>query len=166
MPHVKDSFGYNNKIERMGWFWNGRGWYSFTDRGLVYFRMNLKMKKPTLCCFTWIVFVELNFTIAFLLIRKTWDDWFDSKVGEDRGILVMRGMILKGGGGRGVDTPLWTNVSHILRWWWWRSPQLDPWWTISRLDILSLYSNENVFCELIFLQYFHAFMSGLLVSGF
>ena len=28
-------------------------------------------KKPTLCCcFTWIVFIELNFTVAFLLIRK------------------------------------------------------------------------------------------------
>ena len=31
-------------------------------------------KKPTLCCcFTWILFIELNFTVAFLLIRKTWD---------------------------------------------------------------------------------------------
>ena len=39
----------------------------------MYFRVNLKMKKPTLCCcFTWIVFIELNFTVAFLLIRKTW----------------------------------------------------------------------------------------------
>ena len=37
----------------------------------IYFRVNLKMKKPTLCCcFTWIVFIELNFTVAFLLIRK------------------------------------------------------------------------------------------------
>ena len=43
----------------------------------MYFRVNLKMKKPTLCCcFTWIVFIELNFTVAFLLIRKTWDDGF------------------------------------------------------------------------------------------
>ena len=34
-------------------------------------RVNLKIKKPTLCCcFTWIVFIELNFTVAFLLIRK------------------------------------------------------------------------------------------------
>ena len=41
----------------------------------MYFRVNLKMKKPTLCCcFTWIVFIKLNFTVAFLLIRKTWDD--------------------------------------------------------------------------------------------
>ena len=40
--------------------------------------------KPTLCCcFTWIVFIELNFTVAFLLIRKTWDDRFAGKVGGD-----------------------------------------------------------------------------------
>ena len=32
----------------------------------------LKMKKTTLCCcFTWIVFIELNFTVAFLLITKS-----------------------------------------------------------------------------------------------
>ena len=32
------------------------------------------MKKSTLCsCFTWIAFVELNFTAAFLLIKKTLD---------------------------------------------------------------------------------------------
>ena len=48
----------------------------------MYFRVNLKMKKPMLCCcFTWIVFIELNFTVAFLLIRKTWDDRFVGKVG-------------------------------------------------------------------------------------
>ena len=48
----------------------------------MYFRVNLKMKKPALCCcFTWIVFIELNFTVAFLLKRKTWDDRFASKVG-------------------------------------------------------------------------------------
>ena len=47
----------------------------------MYFRVNLKMKKPTLCCcFTWIVFIELNFTVAFLLIRKTWDDRFAGKL--------------------------------------------------------------------------------------
>ena len=41
------------------------------------------MKKPTLlCCFTWIVFIELNFTVAFLLIWKTWDDQFAGKVGD------------------------------------------------------------------------------------
>ena len=48
----------------------------------MYFRVNLKMEKPTLCCcFTWIVFIELNFTVAFLLIWKTWDDGFAGKVG-------------------------------------------------------------------------------------
>ena len=52
---VKDSFGYNKEIERIG--------------------KTLKMEKPVLCvCFTWIVFIELNFTVAFLIIRKTWDD--------------------------------------------------------------------------------------------
>ena len=32
------------------------------------------MKKPALlcCCFIWMVFIEFNFTVAFLLIRKTW----------------------------------------------------------------------------------------------
>ena len=46
------------------------------------------MKKPTLCfCFTWIVFIELNFTVALLLIRKTWDDRFVSKV---RGWEILR----------------------------------------------------------------------------
>ena len=40
------------------------------------------MKKPTLCCcFTWIVFIELNFTVVFLLIQKTWDEGFAGKVG-------------------------------------------------------------------------------------
>ena len=39
----------------------------------MHFRVNLKMKKQTLCCcFTWIVFIKLNFTVAFLLINKTW----------------------------------------------------------------------------------------------
>ena len=41
------------------------------------------MKKPTLCCyFTKILFIELNFKVAFLLIRIAWDDWFAGKVGE------------------------------------------------------------------------------------
>ena len=40
------------------------------------------MKKSTLfCCFTWIVFIELNFTVVFQLIGKTWDDRFAGKVG-------------------------------------------------------------------------------------
>ena len=43
----------------------------------MHFRLNLKMKKQTLCCcFTWIVFIKLNFTVAFLLIKKTWDGRF------------------------------------------------------------------------------------------
>ena len=41
----------------------------------MYFRVNLKMKKPTLCCgFTWMKFIQLNFKVAFLLTRKTWDE--------------------------------------------------------------------------------------------
>ena len=51
----------------------------------MYFRVNLKMKIPTLCCcFTWIVFIEFNFTVAFLLVKKAWDDRFASKVGDIR----------------------------------------------------------------------------------
>ena len=42
----------------------------------MHFRVNLKMKKQTCCCFTWIVFIKLNFTVAFLLIKKTWDGRF------------------------------------------------------------------------------------------
>ena len=49
----------------------------------MYFRGNLKWKKPAFCCcFTWIVFVKLNFTAAFQLIRKTWNDRFVGKVGD------------------------------------------------------------------------------------
>ena len=48
----------------------------------MHFRVNLKMKKPKLCCcFKWIVFIELNFIVAFLLIRKTLDDRFAGKMG-------------------------------------------------------------------------------------
>ena len=65
----------------------------------MYFRVNLKMKKPTLCCcFTWIVFIELNFTVAFLLIRKTLDDRFAGKVG--------------GGGWGGGDFKKWRDPSN------------------------------------------------------
>ena len=40
----------------------------------MYFRANLKMKNPTLSCwFTWVVFGKVNFTVTFLLIKKTWD---------------------------------------------------------------------------------------------
>ena len=48
----------------------------------MHFRKNSKMKKPMLChLFTWIAFIEHNFIVAFLLIRKTWDDRFAGKVG-------------------------------------------------------------------------------------
>ena len=50
------------------------------------------MEKPTLFYyFTRIVFIELHFTVAFLLIRKTWNDRFAGKVGG--------GEILRNGGG-------------------------------------------------------------------
>ena len=43
---------------------------------------NLKIKKPALyCCFTWIVFIELNVTVVLLSVRKTWDRQFVRKVG-------------------------------------------------------------------------------------
>ena len=58
----------------------------------MHFRVNLKMKKPTLYCrFTWIVFIELNFTVAFLLVRKTWDGQFVGKV--RMGVLSNGGLI-------------------------------------------------------------------------
>ena len=51
----------------------------------MYFGVNLKMEKPMLWfSFTWIVFIELNFIVAFLLIRKTWNDQFAGKVGDRR----------------------------------------------------------------------------------
>ena len=67
----------------------------------------LENEKSHLCYFTWIVFIELNFTVAFMLIRKTWDGegmacfqkWGDPSNGE---------IILKQGGGEGADTPLRT----------------------------------------------------------
>ena len=74
------------------------------------FRVNLKMKKPTLCCcFTLIVFIELNFTVAFLLITQTWNDRFAGKVGGS-GILRNRGDLSNVGDDfeMGVDTPFQT----------------------------------------------------------
>ena len=48
----------------------------------MYSRVNLKMKKPTLCShFTWTAFIELYFTVGFLLIWKIWKDQFAAKVG-------------------------------------------------------------------------------------
>ena len=50
----------------------------------MYFRVSSKMEKPTLFYyFTRIVFIELHFTVAFLLIRKTWNDRFAGKVGME-----------------------------------------------------------------------------------
>ena len=47
----------------------------------MYFRVNLKMKKKTLCCcFTWIAFNELHFAVAFLLIRENRDGRFLSNI--------------------------------------------------------------------------------------
>ena len=66
----------------------------------------LEKEKPLLCCFTWTVFIELNFTVAFLLIRKIWDNWFSGKVGG-WGILRNQGDPKNGvgwGGGGGDMT--------------------------------------------------------------
>ena len=52
-------------------------------------------------CIASIVFIELNFIAAFLLVRKTWDDRFDSKVA--------------GKWGGGVDTPLRAILIILIR---------------------------------------------------
>ena len=55
----------------------------------MYFRVNLKMKKPSLyCCFKWIVFIQLDFTIAFLLIRKN----LGCEIGKVGGWGILRNM--------------------------------------------------------------------------
>ena len=57
----------------------------------MYFRVNMKMKKLILCCcFTWIVFIKLNFTVTFLLIKTNWDDRSAGKV-KGWGIFKNRG---------------------------------------------------------------------------
>ena len=71
----------------------------------MYFRANLKMKKDVVAYVVvlheqYLLNFEFNFTVAFLLIWKTWDDKFAGKVGgwrilRNRGILIM-----------GDDTPL------------------------------------------------------------
>ena len=67
----------------------------------MYFRVTLKIKGPKLCCcFIWIVFIKLNFTVAFLLTRKTCDGRFIGKMGRwgilrNGGYPSNRGMILK-----------------------------------------------------------------------
>ena len=75
----------------------------------MYFRMNLKMKKRTLCCcFTWIVFIKLNFTVALWLIRKTW--MINLPVRWGMGDFKKWGMILRWE----VDTPLQTiHTKHL-----------------------------------------------------
>ena len=66
------------------------------------------MKKPTLCCcFTWILFIELNFTVVFLLISKTLDNLFASRVGGWG--------ILRNGGGGGDPS---NGGRIILKWGW------------------------------------------------
>ena len=68
------------------------------------------MKKPPLrCCFTWIAFIELDFTVTFMLIRKTWDDRFSGKVGEG-GFQEIRGILVMGWGG---DTSLRTMSFNV-----------------------------------------------------
>ena len=61
----------------------------------MYFRVNLKMKNPTICCFTKIAFPELNFTVAFLLIMNLLPnfqkDWLDR-------VSIARGGYWEGGG--------------------------------------------------------------------
>ena len=52
--------------------------------------------------FSWIVFIELNFTVAFLLIRKSWDDGFAGKVGG-WGILRNGGCPSNGGRGNNFE---------------------------------------------------------------
>ena len=64
-------------------------------------------------CIASIVFIELNFIAAFLLVRKTWDDRFAGKVGgRGWGILVMGGDCEMG---RGVDTPLRAILIILIR---------------------------------------------------
>ena len=65
-------------------------------------------------CIASIVFIELNFIAAFLLVRKTWDDRFDSKVaGGGMGGPSNGGVIVKWGGG--VDTPLRAILIILIR---------------------------------------------------
>ena len=80
----------------------------------MYFRVNWKIKKPTwCCCFTWIVYIELNFRVEFLLIMKTWGGWFVSK--------VRRSAILRNGGWFFVTILASffniSDLSHLIVWW-------------------------------------------------
>ena len=76
------------------------------------------MKKPRLFCyFTWIIFIELNVTVAFLLIKKTWNDRFVGKVGGMWYFKIWRGgrILVMGrwGGGGGIDTFLQTVKCYL-----------------------------------------------------
>ena len=66
----------------------------------MYFRVNLKMKMPPSCCYSiWIASIELNFTVAFLLIRKTWDGSFvGNSVHPSPFLPGVRGGLLGNGG--------------------------------------------------------------------
>ena len=66
------------------------------------------MKKPTLCCFIWIVFIEFNFTVAFLLITKTWDGRF---VGN---IVCTHPHPLSAGGWSGVERGYWEEEGDLF----------------------------------------------------
>ena len=62
----------------------------------MYFRRTFKIKKPKLrCCLTWVVFIELIFTVAFLLKSKIWKDRFAGK-GGGWGILRNGGVLVTG----------------------------------------------------------------------
>ena len=65
---MKESFGYTKEIERMG---NYKYYLAGT------FEWTWKWKSQHCCCFTWIVFIKLNFTVgkgklemADLLVRS------------------------------------------------------------------------------------------------
>ena len=49
-------------------------------------KVTLKLKKPepALCCLLNTSAIELNFTLGFLLIRKTWVDRFVGKLENER----------------------------------------------------------------------------------
>ena len=77
---MKDSFRYKKEMESMG-------------KTFPIISAYINIAKHYLAC-TWkwkcqgyvvvlhgLYLLNLNFTVAFLLIRKTWDDWFAGKLG-------------------------------------------------------------------------------------
>ena len=117
----------------------------------MYFRVNLKMKNPTLCgCFKWIIFiVKLNFTVAILLIRKTGHGWSVGKVGNfgtGGGEVLLIGRLFWNGGGEGVDTPLQTKVIVQISNQW-CSLELDHWFrSLSNLSSGEVHIIIGYFC--------------------